>query len=568
MPLTRALAGLGAAILATGGCHRAPPLDRAAETLNTTVAFAPGCGRAAYSSNRDGRFRPFVLDLSAGGAGKTTALELDAGEDFFVRSFSADCATLALVSDRGGRGTWDVFLYDLRSGRLRNLTGSDDADDGDPEFAPAGPLLAWLSAGELVLYDRDADRARPAGPAPAAFSALRWAPEGDRIWLEDVDGGIWEYALARDRFRSVWSLPRVGDSPRMASSRGDRLYFVSDHESDVAQIYRLRLRTGAVERVLPSTQDQFSPVELEDGTLLFRTSVDGSFVAAALRGGRVDTISPPRGVTYDVSLALGGAPVLVYAGDGAPASLYAYDPAARAAPRPLVALGPVAGRPAPRTWRSAEGMPHFLYLPRGAPRGWVVWLHGGPHEQVSPRFNPFFDALLERGYAVAALNYPGSTGIGNVYELRMVPERAWVDRQLAAVEGELSALRRTHPGFGRYAVVGVSYGAGLAQVLARRHPDQVTALVDFSGMVDERAGRHLDGAAADLPPALFIYGRNDAAQQAPTRQALMRGYASSGAVERLVLPDEGHYIRRRGSVARIVDELCDFLDRHAAADRE
>lgn len=559
-----ALAALGA--LAAGACDRAPPLGRVPETLNTTVAFAPACGRAAFSSNRGGHFRPFLLELSADTGGRASPLEADVGEDLFVRSFSADCATLALVADRGGRGTYDVFLYDLPGRRLRNLTRSDATDDGDPEFAPSGALLALLSAGEVVLYDRDADELRPPVAAPVRFAALRWAPEGDRIYLEDVDGAIWEYSVPAGRLRSVWTPPRPGHSPRMVSSRGDRLYFISDHETEVTQVYRMDLESGEAERVHPSAQDQFSPVELEDGTVVFRTSTDGSFVAHALRGGALQPLSPGTGVTYDVALGF-GRPVLVYAGEGAPASLYAYDPAAPGAARPLVALAPAAARPAPRMWRSAEGMPHFLYLPAGEPRGWVVWLHGGPHEQVSPRFNPFFDALLERGYAVAALNYPGSTGIGNGYELRRVPERAWVEQQVRAIETELRALQGMHPGLGRYAVVGVSYGASLAQVLARRQPDRISALVDFSGMLDGRAERHLRGAVSSLPPALFIYGENDAAQQTDARKALLEGYGEAGEMERLVVPGEGHYVRRRGSLARIVEEMTAFLDRHATSSR-
>lgn len=57
----------------------------------------------------------------------------------------------------------------------------------------------------------------------------------------------------------------------------------------------------------------------------------------------------------------------------------------------------------------------FYYGPKGANEV-VLWLHGGPHENVSPRYNAYFHALNEFGIGVLALNYPGSTGRGREYE--------------------------------------------------------------------------------------------------------------------------------------------------------
>ncbi len=104
--------------------------------------------------------------------------------------------------------------------------------------------------------------------------------------------------------------------------------------------------------------------------------------------------------------------------------------------------------------KNANGMTNFLYLPSKAPRAWVIWLHGGPHEQVSPRFNLYFDFLARRNIAVYAINYPGSTGIGNSYALSGKSEQESIQVQLPAIERDIEQLRQLHPEISSIMLVG------------------------------------------------------------------------------------------------------------------
>lgn len=65
----------------------------------------------------------------------------------------------------------------------------------------------------------------------------------------------------------------------------------------------------------------------------------------------------------------------------------------------------------------------------------VVWLHGGPKENVSPRYSPYFDAINQLGFSVLALNYPGSTGRGSEFE--ELYSRAHLQNSLEALLGYL-----------------------------------------------------------------------------------------------------------------------------------
>jgi len=52
----------------------------------------------------------------------------------------------------------------------------------------------------------------------------------------------------------------------------------------------------------------------------------------------------------------------------------------------------------------------------------VIWIHGGPTESVSPRYNPYYGFLNSIGFNVMAVNYQGSTGRGNQFELKFTQD--------------------------------------------------------------------------------------------------------------------------------------------------
>lgn len=545
------------AMLAVSICVAAPSNAAASylspEVLNSHVVFSRGCSKIIYSSNRNGPVRPFVVDMTDPTQPTVTAVELPGDRDFLVQSLAPDCRTVAMVSDRYGDGTFEIYLYDLRQGTLRDIT-KPGPDEGKAAFAPRGRILAYLSDKHLSLYDYAKSIPVEVANPTERFTSVTWSESGGTVYLEDELTNIWEYNLQLRRFRKTWDTPRMSYSPRTIFERNGHLLFASDHESEYSQIYRFNLASGSLEHLYSSPHDQHSPREWDPGHYTFRSVVDASFIAAELRNGKYHTLSPPAGVAYDLSLAF-GTPLLLYADDRLPMSLYWSD---KGKLRPLLPVSYESRQPDAIPIKNASGMTNFLYLPSKAPKAWVVWLHGGPQGQVSPRFNLYFDFFARRNIAVYPINYPGSTGIGNSYALSGEGRKESIAVELPAVERDIQQLRQLHPEISSYILVGVSYGSILAHLLAAKHPE-VSRLVDFSGIADSSAISNIGSNERLYPPMLAIYGENDFSLRNPARSDLLSKYAEHASASRLILPKEGHDIQRRGSIDRILLRLDAFL---------
>ena len=524
------------------------------EVLNTHVVFSRRCSKIVYSSNRNGDVRPIVVDLNDPIHPQTTTIKINEAGDFIAQSLASDCRMLAMVSDRNGNGSFEIYLYDLKRQTLKNITNGVDLDEGTPIFAPRAQMLAFLSGDDLCLYDYLKATRLKVAATPLTFKSLVWSENGDSLYLEDQTSNIWEYLLRPRLFRRIWSAPRLSYAPHAISQHDRHLLFASDHESDYSQIYQLDLDRGRLKRLYNSPYDQHSPFELDTGHYTFRTVMNASFIAAEVNEGKYRSLSPLLGVVYDLSLDF-GVPLFLYSNDRLPTSLYWIRGDQLT---PLIPTSYRSQQPNAVPVRNADGITNFLYVPSKEPKAWLIWLHGGPHEQVSPRFNLYFDFLARRNIAVYAINYPGSTGAGNSYALNGENVDEMLKVQLPAVERDLKQLRRLHPEASTFFLVGVSYGSILAHLLAAKHPE-VTGLVDFSGVADSnRIG--IDSSNRFYPPMFVLYGTNDFALKNPARTELISRYEAHAKVSRLILPNEGHFIENRGDIDEILRGLEAFLE--------
>jgi dipeptidyl aminopeptidase/acylaminoacyl peptidase len=171
---------------------------------------------------------------------------------------------------------------------------------------------------------------------------------------------------------------------------------------------------------------------------------------------------------------------------------------------------------------SASGRPVHanLYVPRrggwegpvGAAPPLIVVCHGGPTSSADAGFDPLVQMFTTRGYAVATVNYAGSTGYGRDYRRALdgqwgaadIDDCVEVARWLAArgrVDGERMAIR------------GGSAG-GLTALGALVRSDAFAAAVSWYGVTDliglaaathDFESRYTDRLVGPLPEAAAVY---------------------------------------------------------------
>ena len=286
--------------------------------------------------------------------------------------------------------------------------------------------------------------------------------------------------------------------------------------------------------------------------------------------------------------------IVVYLVDDGPARYYLYDRQSRAAIFLFTNRSALEGQPLVKMHASVikarDGMDLVVYysLPAGSdsngdglpaqPLPMVFTPHGGPWSRDVWGYNPWHQWLANRGYAVLAVNFRASTGLGKTFT--NAGDLEWggkiMDDQLDAVQWAI-AQRIADPQ--RVAVMGGSFGGYSTLAGLTFTPEMFACGVDIVGpsnlitlmeslppywkpaleMFTTRVGDHRTEAGRALltrhspltyvdrirRPLLIGQGANDPrVKQAESDQIVAAMQAKNIPVTYVLYPDEGHGFAR------------------------
>lgn len=141
---------------------------------------------------------------------------------------------------------------------------------------------------------------------------------------------------------------------------------------------------------------------------------------------------------------------------------------------------------------SADGTEVQMWwaIPRGAVRGTILSIHGGPNLVTTDHYAPEAQAWLEEGFAFASLNYRGSVTFGREFR-----EGFWTgygDREIADIRAVMDRLRQLGVADPTSTfVTGASYGGHLTLLSMGRLPEYfaggfaVVAMADWATAFEE-----------------------------------------------------------------------------------
>ena len=245
--------------------------------------------------------------------------------------------------------------------------------------------------------------------------------------------------------------------------------------------------------------------------------------------------------------------------------------------------------------RDGLAMDAYLTVPENAAKApLIVFPHGGPTARDYMAFDPWLQFFVKQGYAVLQVNFRGSEGYGNAFEIAGYKQwgKAMQDDLIDAIA---SVSKDARVDTGRSCMVGASYGGYAALTASFRDADKFQCFVSISGISDLAAMLQLDGRynkglkavqqvmigdydtqrpeldkvsaffnqAAIKKPLLLIHGVKDTRVSYKQSEKLYEELKEKGApVEYLELKDGTHFFDEESDRIQAFEAMEVFLSKH------
>ncbi|RLM94535.1 S9 family peptidase [Halobellus sp. Atlit-38R] len=538
-------------------------------------------------------------------------------------SFSPEREEFVFGMDEGGNERQQLFRYDLPTGESTNLTAHPDAKHRWGGWSHDGERFAFASnrrdesVFDVYVQDRDADgdEAELLAEGDGWLTVGGWSPDDARLIVSEAYSNFDQDVSVLDvETGELTHLTPHDGTVRFQSAEwgpdGERVYLVSDRDSDTLDLWCVDVDSGAFSLVAADTDWEIDGVAIDDesGRIVYSTNVDGytELTVGELAGPTTiaDPTTPdlPQGVAGGVAFdSTGDRFAITVTRRSDPANVYVVDAETGATDRWTRAA--TAGIPRDSfvepelvhypTFDGRE-IPAFFTLPEtdtgAGETPVIVDIHGGPESQRRPSFSAVTQYFLANGYAVFEPNVRGSAGYGKAYgHLDDVEDRM---DSVADVEAAVEWLH-DHPAVDpdRIVAMGGSYGGFMVLAAMTEYPDLWAAGVDIVGIANfvtflENTGewrRKLREAEygsleddreflesisplntiEDIRAPLFVlHGENDPRVPVSEAHQIVEAASDHVPVRELVFEDEGHGITKLENRIDAYGAIVEFLNEY------
>ncbi len=592
--------------------------ERLALTRDVTEAvIAPNGQTVSFIIDITGALEVWSAPAKGGFPDQLTMLGQQASE----LRYSADGRKLVFASDYGGDERPDLFVADLESGDVENITKSTAAEIS-PRFSPDGTKIAYLSDPDkpflfqLMVMDLATKKSKQLTQETLKLNFPVWSPNGKMIATlrsgDDQKGELLITELAADFTRSV-APPVPGGIiiPEEFDPFSRFLLCLARNEKGYLQLYMLEVASGQGNFIGYDEWDVDKAAYHPLAGIIFTRNEGG--VSAMYRMRTPDEepqqLLKARGRIENFDLDRAGEKAVYLWSDSTHApDAWVLNLKSLVSERVTKSMTPAVRS---ETLSKAELLSYdsfdgekvvMLYLrPNGHRLGYpapaVVYVHGGPDWQVYDDFDPERQALAEAGFAVIAPNYRGSTGYGK--EFLEANQKDWGggDRR-DLIEAVKFLAKRGEVDPKRVGITGGSYGGYMTLYALAKNKGEWAAGVEAYGMPDlikdyeltkdrfgdwyqtmmgdpktseklfsERSAiNYLDDMKA---PLLIFQGANDTnVPEEESRLIYDKLKAMGRDVDMVVYPDEGHGFTRRKNRIDYMKKTVEFFTKHLAAPKE
>ena len=421
----------------------------------------------------------------------------DTGRGVRMYSWTYSRARIVYLQDSDGDENWHVYTVDLDSGEIRDLTPIEGVRAEVQQVSPQHPqhLLVGLNDRDPRFHDIHridlATGERTLVQLNEQFSwfvtddgfnlrfGVRQTPDGGSEYLQKTGDNEWAsmFSIGMEDAMTTWPMgfDRSGRVLYMTDSRGRNTAVLKSLDLDAGAETLLAAdpRSDAGGVMVHPTEKTIQAVSFNYERKSWKV-LDES-IAADLE--YLETVAP--GEIEVVSRTLDDSCwIVAYLLDDGPVRYYRYLRGRREARFLFTNRGALEGLPLvkmhPAVIPSRDGLDLVCYysLPRetdpdgsgrpARPAPMVLMVHGGPWGRDAWGYDPGFQLLANRGYAVLSVNFRGSTGFGK--EFVNAANHEWAGRMHDDLIDAVKLGRR--PGYRR---PGAGGGDG-RQLRRLRHP--------------------------------------------------------------------------------------------------
>ena len=371
----------------------------------------------------------------------------DTGRGVRLYGWTYKSHQIAYLQDSNGDENWHIYAVNLETDEIRDLTPLEGVQAQINRDSPKRPdhILVGLNDRDPQLHDlyllnlETGDRQLALLNEGFAWFvadeelnirfAARLTPDGGSEYLARSPDGNWEHAFF------IGMEDAVTTSPIEFDRTGQALYMSDSRDRDTAALKLIDLATGAqtvlasddradaADAMLHPTEKTLQAVSFNYDRKTWQVfdqavGADLEFLAT-VSAGDIEVISR----TLDDSCW-----IVAYLLDDGPVRYYRYLREARDAQFLFTNRAALEDQPLvkvhPAVVPSRDGLNLVCYysLPRSADPGQAgvpaaplplaLLVHGGPWARDSWGYNPVYQLLANRGYAVLSVNFRGSTGFG------------------------------------------------------------------------------------------------------------------------------------------------------------
>ena len=423
---------------------------------------------------------------------------------------------ICFLQDKGGDENWRLFSVDIANGQTLDLTPMEKVQARLLQLSPEFPNEVLLGLNDrneqlhdiyrlnLVTGERSLVVQNDAGFADFVTDrhfqvrlAMAMTPEGGINVMKHNPDGEWT------EFMQIGMEDTLTTNPVDFDQSGENVYLLDSRSRDTSALFKVNLQNGAAELLAEDSRFDAAgalvhPITHEVQAVRFDYDrVRWQILDPAIQpdldylsgvaDGEIDVVSRTEDDRFWI---------VVFVMDNGPVRYYRYDHSERRAEFLFVNRGDLEKYPLAKMHpvvipaRDGLNLVSYYTLPVGSdvvhpgkpaqPLPMVLFVHGGPWGRDGWGLNPYHQWFANRGYAVLAVNFRGSTGFGKNFT--NAGNLEWGgkmhDDLIDAVEWAVNAGIAARD---QVAIAGGSYGGYATLVGLTFTPDTFACGIDIVG---------------------------------------------------------------------------------------